>query len=291
MTPRTARTRTGLALIAALMVVSATGCGAATEQPNPAGTVVAPTSAAAPQSPKGIGPVDGDPGTTFVDSGPTSADSGTTFSTSASKGDLTTQPDPGSVIGVTAAAVVAGIGALLLLRRRRSPTFAAGSAHAPRLAQQDLTDPSTTSRAHEQDIAVLSHALREVATGAPSAAVAQQIERLLESGSSREELLLACIRYRDQLAERDPTSANRLLGALQQIGVDEIVVDGERFDAYRHEAIDRVVAPRRDLDDHVAETTRPGYRDHVRAVRLPQVVVYRSTFRDHNDPTVRDRPQ
>ncbi|MGH3933062.1 MAG: nucleotide exchange factor GrpE [Pseudonocardiaceae bacterium] len=165
---------------------------------------------------------------------------------------------------------------LLAVRRRRPPAFAAaGSIAAPLPMREENAAGQRRAPGGATDIPVLVEALRAVAAVAPGAAIRQQIGRLLDAEVGRDDLLLACIRYRDQLGERDPTTGDRLLAALRGVGVDEIRVDGARFDALHHESVDVTPAPRPELHDHVAQTTRLGYRDGARVVRLPQVVVYR----------------
>ncbi|MGQ0778212.1 MAG: nucleotide exchange factor GrpE [Pseudonocardiales bacterium] len=182
----------------------------------------------------------------------------------------------GVILGALGAAVLAGAALLVVLRRRRPPVFAElGSGAAPLPMRAETTPGPQSAPRGAQDVPVLAEALRAVAAVAPGAAIRQQIERLLEADVSRDDLLLACIRYRDQLAERDPATGNRLLAALRGVGVDEIRVDGELFDTRHHESVDVTPAPRPELHDHVAQTTRLGYRDGARVVRLPQVVVYR----------------
>ncbi|MFF3439328.1 nucleotide exchange factor GrpE [Streptosporangium sp. NPDC002721] len=122
----------------------------------------------------------------------------------------------------------------------------------------------------------LAGALAEVAGSGVSAALAQQVERLLAGGHpGREALVAACVGYRDQLAERHPRLAGTLLEALNRAGVREIVADGRRFDPRLHEATGTEAAGRPELHDIVAETVRWGYADGERVIRVPQVVVYR----------------
>ncbi|MEU8381988.1 nucleotide exchange factor GrpE [Streptosporangium sp. NPDC048865] len=122
----------------------------------------------------------------------------------------------------------------------------------------------------------LAGALAEVAGSGVSAALAQQVERLLAGGHpGREALVTACAGYRDQLAERHPRLAGTLLEALNRAGVREIVADGRRFDPRLHEATGTEATGRPELHDIVAETVRWGYADGERVIRVPQVVVYR----------------
>ncbi|MGJ6961861.1 nucleotide exchange factor GrpE [Streptosporangium sp. G11] len=132
-------------------------------------------------------------------------------------------------------------------------------------------DPAADSTADP-----LAGALAEVAGSGISAALTQQVERLLAGGRpGREALVTACVGYRDQLAERHPRLAGTLLEALNRAGVREIVADGQRFDPRLHEAAGTETAGRPELHDIVAETVRRGYADGERVIRVPQVVVYR----------------
>ncbi|GAA0377846.1 hypothetical protein Acor_43800 [Acrocarpospora corrugata] len=121
----------------------------------------------------------------------------------------------------------------------------------------------------------LARALAEVAAGGPSPAVAQQIERLLETRPDRAALALACARFRDQLGERSPDLAELLGAALAAAGISEVRPDGEPFDGERHEAVDTAPTDDPDAHDTIAETVRAGYLDGAEVLRVPQVVVYR----------------
>lgn len=157
----------------------------------------------------------------------------------------------------------------------------------PGVSDTARTDPGITVANPTQrlyaGIAVLEGALREVAAVAPGVAIGEEIARLLEAGGGRDDLVLACIRYRDRLAERDPATGRRLLAVLREVGVDEIWADGEPFDTERHESVDVTAAPRGELHDRVAQTVRLGYRDGDRILRLPAVVVYRFPGADRSD--------
>ncbi|WP_018681486.1 nucleotide exchange factor GrpE [Actinokineospora enzanensis] len=168
-------------------------------------------------------------------------------------------------LGVIALVVVL----LLVFRRRRPPvsmswpTPVAPTAMVPPV---DLPD----------DRVVLADALRDVAERAPGDAIRQQVARLLDEEPKRDALVLACVRYRDQLGARLPELAARLYGAMSRVGVEEVRCEGELFDPTRHTATATVTATRADQHDRVAETVRPGYLDNGRVVRFPEVVVYRA---------------
>jgi hypothetical protein len=207
--------------------------------------------------------------------------------------------DEGSGLGriLLAVAALAALGAVALLvasRRRPAAVDVAGGrsriawgtpgAAAPsgpvRYAEHPATNHGGRTVADAvrevQHVDVLTAALREVALHGPSDAIRQQVERLLNgSRVRREDLVDSCVRYRDQLAERDPALAAHLLGALAQAGVTEMVADGEAFDPHRHQSMDVQDTPYAYLRDVVAATTRPGYLDNGRVLRLPEVIVYR----------------
>jgi molecular chaperone GrpE (heat shock protein) len=63
--------------------------------------------------------------------------------------------------------------------------------------------------------------------------------------------------------------------ALAEVGVAEVVVDGQRFDPGRHQAVDHVATTDPAADGLVARTSRRGFTDRDRVVRPPQVLVYR----------------
>ena len=122
-------------------------------------------------------------------------------------------------------------------------------------------------------VAGLVDALRRVGAGTSSVAVAEQIDRLLgRPDVSRDELVAACIRHRDQV--RDEPLRAVLQRALAGVGVREVRADGERFDPHRHETVDRAPAADPALHDTVASTERCGYVDNGRVLRVPRVVLH-----------------
>ncbi|GIH70120.1 nucleotide exchange factor GrpE [Sphaerimonospora thailandensis] len=130
--------------------------------------------------------------------------------------------------------------------------------------------------ASRDERAPLVRALAGVAADGASQAVTQQIDRLLSAGSvDRDALVHACVRHRDQLSERFPHLDEQLCAALESVGVLEVRVDGQRFDARVHEAVDLSPTADPGLHDIVARTTRCGYVDGDRVLRVPRVVVYR----------------
>lgn len=239
------------------MVTLLTGCGSPAQGPRAQGAPAPGASAPRPTTPTPTAQTEevDDSSMPGADWGPTSV-----------------------IFGVVSTTVVAGAVLLVVRRRRRSPTFSFsghGSASAPLPIRTETTPGRHLAPSGAADVAVLVEALRQLAVAAPGAAIRQQIERLLDAGAGRDDLLLACIRYRDQLAEQDPATGDRLLAALRSVGVKEIRGDGELFTPCHHESVDVTTTPRSELHDQVAQTTRLGYRDGARVVRLPQVVVYR----------------
>jgi hypothetical protein len=122
----------------------------------------------------------------------------------------------------------------------------------------------------------LTEVLRRLAAGGASAAISQQIERLLSRPDvDRDALVQAVVHYRDQLAGTG--WEHELLTALNAAGINEIrAAEGEIFDGRSHEAVDSVAGPTPQHHDRIAQTVRCGYLDHDRVLRPPRVVVYRA---------------
>ncbi|MEV5409265.1 nucleotide exchange factor GrpE [Thermopolyspora sp. NPDC052614] len=190
---------------------------------------------------------------------------------------------PWVITGVALAlGLAAGAAAVIPAVRRRAswapPRVATVPAAPPRprTIERVPARPGGSSSRPERDHRALTAALREVAAGNVSQAVTQQIDRLLSGGDpGREALVSACIRYRDQLEDRHPALAARLLDALRAVGVHEVVADGQRFDARIHEAVDMIHTDDPSLDGRIAATEVRGYSDGDRVVRVPKVTVYR----------------
>ncbi|GAA2335584.1 nucleotide exchange factor GrpE [Dactylosporangium salmoneum] len=193
-------------------------------------------------------------------------------------------------VALVAVLVLAGAaGAFVFYQRRQrlaaayGPAGYTGVAGPPSREAAGVTPfsapPRTAPRTRPQgqDETRLAQALRDVAGSGISAALTQQADRLLARlGVTRAELVQAAVRFRDQLLERDPRAAARLLDALHDAGVRETVVEGVRVDGQRHEVVGSVPAPTPTLHDTVAETTQCGYVDGDRVLRLPKVLVYRA---------------
>jgi GrpE len=192
------------------------------------------------------------------------------------------------IIGIGVAAVVVAVVALVVgigrARRRPSappapdPATAPARAPAPDGATTPIRRPAAPARPvspYPADDGMRA-ALRHVAAAAPSAAIAEQIDRLLAAAPDRSDLVEACIRFRDQLSGRDPALAAHLRDALGRAGVVEIGVEGEVFDARSHEAVGTAHAPDAGLHGRVAEVVRPGYRNGEHVVQPSRVVVYRA---------------
>ncbi len=93
------------------------------------------------------------------------------------------------------------------------------------------------------------------------------------SADERARLVQVLVEVGDQL---DSQALAAWVGqALAEVGVTEVVVDGERFDPARHHALEHVVTENPAYDGLVARTARRGYVDRGRVIRLPQVLVYR----------------
>jgi hypothetical protein len=90
----------------------------------------------------------------------------------------------------------------------------------------------------------------------------------------RRRLIEAAIDVSERVSS--PALAQRLIVCLEDVGVEPISVDRERFDPRRHRAVARV--PTTDTAKHntVAETQRVGYRDGDEILRPPEVSVYRA---------------
>jgi hypothetical protein len=86
-------------------------------------------------------------------------------------------------------------------------------------------------------------------------------------------LIRACIEVSDVV----PSDALReqLVDALANAGVTAVqVAAGERFDSSRHHAVGRVESHDRAAHNRVAKMERPGYVDHGRRLRYPDVLVF-----------------
>jgi molecular chaperone GrpE len=140
-----------------------------------------------------------------------------------------------------------------------------------RLRQQP---PPTATDAPD---AALAAALRQLAQQGPSRAMATQIAELPDpdgTAATRDRLIRAAIKFRDQLGDGHPQSRALLLSGLQAVGVREVLADGQVLDGARHDVFAVEPAPRPDLHDHVARTVVCGYATDDRVLRVPSVVVY-----------------
>jgi hypothetical protein len=185
------------------------------------------------------------------------------------------------ILSVAVVSAMLAAGYLLLARRRGGrggPAWTPAYADARGPAGGAGTPPTVPiERAPApQGERELTAVLRTLAAAGVSAAISQQIERLLSRPDvGREALVQAVVRYRDQLAGTE--WERELLTALNAAGISEIrVADGEVFDGRSHEAADSVAAPTPHHHDRIAQTVRCGYLDHDRVLRPPRVVVYRA---------------
>lgn len=94
------------------------------------------------------------------------------------------------------------------------------------------------------------------------------------SEHDRQRLVTAVIEVRDQI--ESPAMREWLRSALADVGVSEVIADGQPFDSRRHQAVDQVATSDPSWNGVVARTDRPGYIDGTISVRLPQVAVYRA---------------
>jgi len=99
------------------------------------------------------------------------------------------------------------------------------------------------------------------------AVACQELER------QRLALIEVCIEVSEQLDSL--MLRERLEDALADVGVEPYEPDGERFDPALHDAVGRRPTGDPALDGLVADRQRPGYRDGLTDLRLPQVLVCR----------------
>ena len=160
-------------------------------------------------------------------------------------------PAPSSTSPMLLAAIVltglAGIGGVLLGRRRQEPAPAGGAYWPPVPDGHAVTAPGM-----EQ---VTSQELGRLRDGAQQKALlARRVAELMPS-----------------LPEAAAWQASK---ALAEVGVRAVVPDGERFDPAVHYAVGTEPAPRHDADNTIARTIRPGYTDDENILVYPKVVVY-----------------
>lgn len=96
-----------------------------------------------------------------------------------------------------------------------------------------------------------------------------------DGDADRDVLVQACIELSDRLRDANPALWRRLCRGLAAIGVETVVVDGQRFDPEAYDAVGRepTAEPARHLT--VANTEFCGFTDRGRLLRRPEVVVYR----------------
>lgn len=169
------------------------------------------------------------------------------------------------------------LGGMFALRRRPRPLAAGPPLAGPPPVRARTAGPPPPARPRTAPLPTgtpaLADALRQVAAGTSSVAVAEQIDRLLgRPDTTRDDLVAACIRQRDQV--RDERLRAVLLHALVGVGVSEVRADGERFDPHRHETVDRAPVADPALHDTVASTERCGYLDNGRVLRVPRVILH-----------------
>jgi hypothetical protein len=104
---------------------------------------------------------------------------------------------------------------------------------------------------------------------------------LATAQAERARLVEACAELADRLRDHQPGLFTVLSRDLKAVGITIQVPDGEYFSADRHNpvGIEKTSDPGDNM--RVAATTRLGYLDHGVAVRVPDVIVYRSDGADH----------
>ncbi|OHV21303.1 nucleotide exchange factor GrpE [Parafrankia soli] len=95
------------------------------------------------------------------------------------------------------------------------------------------------------------------------------------ASADREALVGACIELSDRLRDANPALWRRLCRGLAVVGVEAVVVDGQRFDPEAHDAVGREITTDTARHLTVASTEFCGFTDRGRLLRRPEVVVYR----------------
>ncbi len=91
----------------------------------------------------------------------------------------------------------------------------------------------------------------------------------------RSKLIKTCISVYDLMTSEAQREQLRM--TLEEVGLTVVEVrSGDRFDPDTQKAIDTVVTSDPRLNNTVAETERPGYKDGDKVLRLPEVLVYRT---------------
>jgi hypothetical protein len=94
-----------------------------------------------------------------------------------------------------------------------------------------------------------------------------------DGGRDRAVLIKACIEVGD-LLESDALR-EQLLDALAEVGVRPVVIAaGKPFDSSCHRAVGRVFTADASAHNLIAGTERPGFSDHGRRLRWPDVLVF-----------------
>ncbi|HEX4428009.1 MAG TPA: nucleotide exchange factor GrpE [Frankiaceae bacterium] len=91
--------------------------------------------------------------------------------------------------------------------------------------------------------------------------------------AERAALVLACIRIRG--LSSDPAIREIADDGLAKGGVVPIIPTGQRFDPHRHQSVGELPTADPAQDCIIARTDRPGYDDHGRRIRPPEVLVLR----------------
>ncbi|WP_159029078.1 hypothetical protein [Streptomyces viridochromogenes] len=185
-------------------------------------------------------------------------------------------------IALGTATGLAGVAAGLVLGRRiwGEPSSRIAPRQATRTPPVAEPHPSEEREpVNEAEMALHTRGAEQSASAAPAADAdaVESAKRPETSGpvAERERLVSGCIELGDRLLTVNPALWERLNGELAGVGVHAVVADGERYDREAHDALDK--EPTDDPDRHltVASTEFPGYLDHGRLLRRPQVIVYR----------------
>ena len=93
--------------------------------------------------------------------------------------------------------------------------------------------------------------------------------------ADRDRLVAACIDVLDET--RSEATRERMLEALEDVGVTALQPDGEHFSPESHAAVQTLATDDPDEDGTIAATERLGFVDRGRLLRKPDVAVYRAS--------------
>lgn len=125
--------------------------------------------------------------------------------------------------------------------------------------------------------AILRRALRPNVALAPRESNVAPVPREPDDAihKQRRKLIESCIDLRDLVTSEAQREQLRM--TLEEVGVTVVETNsGDRFDPDTQKAVDTVATSDPLLDQKIAETEQPGYKDGDTILRLPQVLVYRT---------------